>query len=287
MIDFHQHSTFSDGTDNVEQLIKNNIDAGIKYMSITDHDNFNSAKYISEVLKNNININYTTGIEFSADYENDSTHILAYGFNLNNAAINNLVDEGTKLRKARVFDRITILEKEFNIKLTPQMLEQINNASHPGRPMIANFLIELGYGNNVHEVIQKYLYHKLPQNKLDAVYTLQQINTSSAISVWAHPLGGVGEKRIDKTVFEKRLQTFVNAGLKGLECYYSLYSTEEQEYLVELAKKHNLLISAGSDYHGTNKTVKIGELSNNGTKPQPKDVTIVTKLFKTGDNLWF
>ena len=280
MIDLHQHSTFSDGTDNVEQLIKNNISAGIKYMSITDHDNFNSAKYINDVLKNDIKINYIPGIEFSADYENDSTHILAYNFNLDDAAVNHLVDEGTRLRKARVYERIDILKKDFNILLTPQMLEQVNNASHPGRPMIANFLIELGYGDTVNEVIQKYMYHKLPQNKLDAVYTIQKLNNSSAISVWAHPLGGVGEKRIEKSTFEKRLKEFTSAGLKGLECYYSLYSKTEQEYLVNLAKKYNLLISAGSDYHGTNKTVKIGELSNYGFTPKIEDVTISSSLFE-------
>lgn len=70
----------------------------------------------------------------------------------------------------------------------------------------------------------------------------------------------------------------MECGLSGLECYYSLYNQEEQEYLLSQAKRYNLLISGGSDYHGKNKTVQIGELSNYGFKPEKSQVTLLQSV---------
>ena len=61
-----------------------------------------------------------------------------------------------------------------------------------------------------------------------------------------------------------KLKTMKDYGIRGLECFYSRYSIEESEFLVNCAKANNLLISAGSDYHGTNKSnIEIGKLNIN------------------------
>lgn len=279
MIDLHQHSTFSDGTDDVETLIRKNKDKGILIMSITDHDNINSAKYIKS-LKNKYGIGYINGIEFSTDYDGNSVHILAYGYDTRDPIINDLVLVSRELRIERVQTRIRLLKEEFNIELGEENLKKINESKNPNKPMLGNMLIEMGYGDNLTQVIKKYLYHKLPSSKLSIEILLQKLKQSSAKSVYAHPLGGVGEKRVDRSTFEERLKYFKSLGLDGIECYYSLYNQEEQAYLVENAKKYNLFISGGSDYHGTNKTVQIGEVSNFGLIPQEKQFTILSEVQK-------
>lgn len=279
MVDLHQHTTFSDGTDSVANLIKKNKENGIKFMSITDHDNIESTKEANKIARE-LGVEYITGVEFSTDYNGESIHILCYNFDGDDKVVKSLIEQGINLRHKRVAFRLDNLKKEFGIKLDNNIVEQINNAPNPNKPMIANILKAIGYGNDISEIIKKYLYHKMPDFKLKTIEVVEKLKQSTGVSVYAHPLGGVGEKRVDRTEFEARLKDFVDAGLEGLECYYSLYSKEEQEYLVGMAKKYNLIISGGSDYHGTNKDVKIGELSNFGKYPQVKDLTILNNCSK-------
>lgn len=204
MIDLHQHSTFSDGTDNVKELIEKNKLAGIKYMSITDHDNIENVE-TAKTLSKEYGITYFSGVEFSTDYQGNSIHILCYGFDSNDKIIHQLINQSLELRHKRVEFRLHKLKEEFNIELDAKLINYINNHKNPNKPMIANVLKDLGYGNSIDEIIKKYLYHKMPDYKLKTVDVLQKLKNSSGISVYAHPLGGVGEKRVPNKVFIERV----------------------------------------------------------------------------------
>ena len=80
---------------------------------------------------------------------------------------------------------------------------------------------------------------------------VESIQMAGGIAGWAHPLGGEGERHLTATEFENRLHLLLAAGVQALEYYYSKYTLEEVSFLVEQAEKHGLLISGGSDYHGT------------------------------------
>lgn len=277
MIDLHQHSTFSDGTDDIVTLVKKNKAMGIEYMSVTDHDNIQSAKALLGG-ETSFGIKFVTGIEFSTEFEGESIHLLAYGYRKNGKVINSLVKKSKELRLKRIKDRIDILKKEFGIVLSKEELEIVEQSDNPNKPLLANILISRGLGENITEVIKKYLYHKMPENKLNTQYVIKELAKANIISVYAHPLGGVGEKRVERSTFEKRAKAFSECGLNGIECYYSLYNKEEQNYLTNYATTHNLLISGGSDYHGKNKTVQIGELSNYNFSPIKENLTIAKRL---------
>ncbi len=280
MIDLHQHSIFSDGTDSFDELLVKNKNAGVKVMSVTDHDNIESARCVAKMNKGNLGIEYIHGVEFSTDYEGASVHILAYGYEADDKSINELLNRAKQLRLQRVKKRIELLKLEFDIILDEASLNEILSSKNPGKPLIANVLIRLGYGDNITDVIKKYLYHKLPSKKLTSCEVLKTLKNSSAISVLAHPLGGIGEKRVERCVFEERLKAFVSFGLKGLECYYSLYTKEEQQYLVKIANTYSLLISGGSDYHGKNKDVNIGEMLNGGDAPTVENISLIKNVNK-------
>jgi len=281
MIDLHQHSNFSDGTDSVFELIEKNKATGIKYMSITDHDNISAAKTLEKSC-DKYGLYYVTGVELSTDFMGNSIHILGYGYSVDDRAIVELVERAKALRVMRIKQRIELLKEEFDITLEKQDLDEILGSDNPNKPMIANILIKRGYGDNLSEVIKKYLYHNVLSGKIKTQEVIKTLSSSNIISVYAHPLGGVGEKRVSKQEFEKRLQSFIECGLRGLECYYSLYDKAEQEYLISIAKKYNLLVFGGSDYHGKNKSVQIGELSTYGRKISVRDMNSINELdFKT------
>ena len=257
MVDFHMHSIYSDGTDDIITILNkvNNLD----YFSITDHDSIESARYI---MKNGLDRpNYVTGVELSTRDLGDSVHILFYNYDVDNKALDEIIDEIDMIRMKRLKERLSYLEKDFNIKLKNEDLTYLYSLRNPTKPNIATILVKDGYASDVSVAIKKYLYHKLETKKLDSIYVLDKLKNEKGILVLAHPLGGIGEVRIDKEKFIDRLNRFKSHGLKGLECVYSLYNSEEQKFLIDNAKRNNLIISGGSDYHGLNKKVQIGELS--------------------------
>ena len=97
--------------------------------------------------------------------------------------------------------------------------------------------------------------------------------SAGGVPVWAHPLGGEGESHMSAEEFLPRLKIMIECGIQGLECYYSRYNTQETEFLLKCANENNLLISGGSDYHGTNKDIPAGMLNITADK-----LTIVERL---------
>lgn len=74
-------------------------------------------------------------------------------------------------------------------------------------------------------------------------------------------------------------------GIQGLECYYSRYTNEQEKFLAESARKNNLLISGGSDYHGLNKNISLGELGTESHAVKIYRRTILQKIFEQHKNL--
>ncbi len=90
---------------------------------------------------------------------------------------------------------------------------------------------------------------------------MRAILSSGGVPVWAHPLGGEGERELSESGFMTLIDELMSYGLKGLECWYSKYTPAKCEWLSTQAEKRDLLISGGSDYHGTNKNIPLGRLN--------------------------
>ena len=114
--------------------------------------------------------------------------------------------------------------------------------------------IKRGLADNNLSAMRKYLDGcKTGNSRFDGYEAINAIVASGGIPVWAHPLGGEGEVHSSEQEFLDKLIIMRNAGIKGLECYYSRYSKDEIEFLVHCANENGLLITGGSDYHGDNK----------------------------------
>ena len=280
MIDLHIHTKLSDGTDSVEELLEKIKEKNIKIFSFTDHDNIEACKIIQSKYKNFLidnNIKFINGIEFSTDFKGKSRHILAYNFDIKNEIINKLIKEGKERRNSRTNKRLELLKKDFNINFSKEELDNLKSYNNLGKPQIANILIQKGYASSIEEAISKYLYHKFPADKLSAEYVIKNIKLAGGISVLAHGLGGEGEKNINPQEFAEDVKTLKSFGLKGLECYYSKYSYNEREIIKAEAIKYNLLLSGGSDYHGKNKTILLGNVGKDYTA-KLKDFRILNDI---------
>lgn len=278
MIDLHIHSNLSDGTDTIEELLNKIAEKGIKTFSITDHDNIVASKEIEKYQKfiDENQMNYITGVEFSTDCRGQKMHVLAYGYS-NEPEVQELVEEVKKLRLDRVEQRVKNLKEKHNIVLTNEELQELWSYNNPSKPHIANILVRRNLAENVQEAISLFLNEKFSSKKLQAEYLVEKLNQAGVCVGIAHPLGGEGEKRISPEQFEENVLILKEKGIKFVECYYCLYNEEERKIIQQIAQKYNLALSGGSDYHGTNKAIGLGDLGKD-YQPNKEDFTILNIL---------
>ena len=119
---------------------------------------------------------------------------------------------------------------------------------------------------------------KTGNTRFDGREAIETIIQAGGIPVWAHPLGGEGERHLTAEEFLPRLGEMLKFGIQGLECYYSRYNFEEINFLLNCARENNLLISGGSDYHGINKDIPPGRLNTEEKTVELKKITLLNKI---------
>lgn len=268
MIDLHIHTTYSDGTDTVKELLKKAEGIGLEVISITDH-NTCKAYYemeefnVKEIYKGNIIV----GCEFTTSFDNRLIEVLGYGFDYKK--VNNyleefysdeLVSKRTNILYNRLLDIINELGLEFHIekvrdkKFTNEFFERgiyeelvkyESNKEKLKEDVWASFssFYRKGLTNPKSKLFINHVEFKPPIKEI-----VNLIHKNGGIAFLAHPY------QYKFTDTEKFLDKIYNeVSLDGIECFYTTFSKDQTNYLVNFAKKKNLLISGGSDYHGTNK----------------------------------
>ncbi len=274
--DLHLHSNNSDGSANTEELVKVVLDSDIKIFALTDHDTVSGIEEILNYIPKDIK--FIKGVELTCIAKDIKCHILGYNIDYQNKDLLELIELGKKLRKEKLETRIEYLKNKWNIQLTEDELYWLYSRKSVVKTHIANILVNRGLAENNIAAMKKYLDGcKTGNTRFDGETAIQVIKKAGGIPVWAHPLGGEGEVHLTKEEFLPKLKTMIECGIQGLECYYSRYNLKEIEFLLNCAKESNLLISGGSDWHGTNKTVLIGQLN---TENIYIDSSYVAKLFK-------
>lgn len=285
MFDLHIHSTFSDGKDDLNTLIKNVKNAGIDYFALTDHDTALGCRTIlnSEELKQKIKDNgltFVVGAEFTCLFEGQKMHILAYDFDPFAPEVLELEQQMSDLLKLKDVERFKFLE-DAGYVFSDKSKEFLKSRVNIRKLDIANCLVDDGYFDEVEVAIQECLQKiKYPRKyRLDGREVLEKMSRIGAKLVWAHSLHGLKEKAITHEDVDRFVGLMKPLGLAGLECFYSLYDASEIAGLVEIANKHGLFITCGSDYHGKNKAVQLAEMSSDGS-PVDESMIKVKDIFK-------
>ena len=263
--DLHLHSNYSDGSASVNELINTAVNSGIKIFALTDHDTVSGIEEaVNEVKKYNLQgIKFIKGIELTCKTRGIKCHILGYNIDPQNKELTDLIELGKKLRRQKLETRIKYLKDIWNIELNKEELDWLYARNSVVKTHFANILVKRGLSDNNVDAMKKYFDGcKTGNTKFDGEQAIQTIIKAGGIPVWAHPLGGEGEEHYTENEFLPLLKIMIECGIQGLECYYSRYTLKESEFLVKCANENNLLISGGSDWHGTNKTVQIGMLNS-------------------------
>lgn len=269
MIDLHIHTNKSDGTNTIEEVLVLADKLNLNVISITDHNTCEAYEVmkdidISKLFKGRI----ITGCELSTYYNNYIIEILAYGFDISvlNEYLNNYYNkEYWRNRNIQLGENLVsiLVNNYFFINLDKCVITK-EEYSYYGIKKVYDEIIKYkdnivklkSYNiNSFNDFLRKGIYNKesifylnyekfLPALK-DVINT---IHDAGGLAFLAHPLQ-YEFNNITKTL--KEILKIYN--LDGLECFYTTFSEEETNYLIDFAKENGLLISGGSDYHGTNK----------------------------------
>ena len=258
-IDLHMHSTVSDGTDTPEALLGCVRAVGLELFSLTDHDAVKGCEQIL-ALRAADDPRFLPGVEFSCRDEAGKYHILGYGYDPEAEAIKQVVERGHSLRMKKVTARLDFLQSEFGFIFPPEELEHLLTLDNPGKPHIGNLMVKYGYAETKEDAMNRYInLARIRSEYIRPEEAIQGILDSGGIPVLAHPSYGSGDQLILGEEMDRRLRRLMEFGLRGLEAYYSGFTGRIRRELLSFAEKYDLYVTAGSDYHGSNKLVELGD----------------------------
>jgi predicted metal-dependent phosphoesterase TrpH len=241
-IDLHLHSTASDGTLTPTQLVDRALDKGLEVIALTDHDTTDGIEEALEAARGT-SLTVIPGVEVSTDVPGtNELHILGYYIDVRHAELEASLSTLRRARVGRARRTLACLEKA-GCSLEWDHLVELSQGEVIGRPHIAQALVDAGHVATVHDAFRRYLAKGRPayveRYRLTPTQAIQTILAAGGVPVLAHP-GRVLEE----------IPRLVRAGLAGLEAYYPTHPAPEQVFLRKLAKKHNLLVTGGTDFHG-------------------------------------
>lgn len=256
LCDLHTHSTASDGTDTPQRLIELASERGIRILALTDHDNVNGVR---QLMGTPSDVRVICGVELSSRTASQKCHILGLGIDPNHSAMAEVLEKARQLRRGKTEARIDALRR-----LTDKIPEEEYDALRPldgvGKPQFVNLLLKYSVAADRPAAFRLVGGIPTPPSRLDAEVSVRAILASGGIPVWAHPLGKEG-RGLTFGQMKALLPELLDVGIGAMECRYSKYPTELCQALERLAAEHHLLVSGGSDYHGKNKTVALGQLN--------------------------
>jgi len=252
--DLHLHTNYSDGTYTPKELVEKAVGAKLSCISITDHDTVGAIPEAMDAA-NSSGIEVLPGIEISCEYELREVHILGYLIDYKSAALLKRLETLKENRIRRIY-KITEKLNALGISLKAEDVFSVANGATVGRLHVARAMVLKGFVKTVSEAFNKYIGDNGPAFSLGFRFSPEEaikfIHDNAGVAVLAHPYIIKDEELIFK---------FIGLGLRGLEVYYPEHSQGEINFYLGLAKEYNLLVTGGSDCHGSAKPqVRIGSI---------------------------
>jgi predicted metal-dependent phosphoesterase TrpH len=261
-IDLHTHSTASDGTDSPAELVGAAADARLDVLAITDHDTTTGWAEAAAALRPGMRL--VRGAELSCVSPDGrsgtcTVHVLAYLFD---PAAPAMVEAHTRSRAERR-QRLRVISQrmaEDGFPVDPEeLLAALPDESTAGRPHLAMALVRVGVVSTVDEAFARFLNDRgryyVPSSKTPVLEAIELVGRSGGVSVLAHAFA----HRRGPTVTAEVIAALAAGGLHGLEVDHPNHDPEARAELRGIAGELGLLTTGSSDYHGTNKTVQLGQ----------------------------
>lgn len=252
MIDLHAHTVHSDGSDIVSELVARAASQGAHAIAITDHDTV-SGLAEGRAAAERIGIEFVNGIEISAEYSPGTMHILGYYIDEDCPQLKAQLEE-LKIARDRRNPEIANRLQTMGMDISYEEVARLASNEIVGRPHFARLMVEKGYVSGIQDAFDRFLAKGaaayVEKKRLSPAGSIALIHKAGGVAVLAHPY------QLKLSSFEEtdRLVGDLTAmGLDGIEAIYSRHSQDQRNVYAEMAARHGLLVTGGSDYHGTYK----------------------------------
>lgn len=243
--DLHIHTKASDGKYTSKEIVQMAMCEKIDVIAITDHDTTDGIdQALKEAKKNNLIV--IPGIELSTLYNGNSVHILGYfnGMNYLNSSFQKFLKEIRDYRFYRAKLILQRLDTLYNIKLDfNKIMGETKGVL--ARPHIAEAIIKSGYNYSYEYIFNNFIGNNcpayVPNKDISISEGIERLKNAGAIVVLAHP----------KLLKNGILHDVLSFNFDGMESVYYLNSEEETKEFIKMSEERNLIITAGSDFHGS------------------------------------
>ncbi len=252
-IDLHTHSRVSDGTDTPTRLVLKALEAGLDVIALTDHDTFDGVPE-AVAAGERVGVRVVPGIEMSTDVAGHSVHLLGYGCDMHNPALNR---ELVALRTGRS-RRLPVMCEQLSIAGVPITMEDITAASQSaralGRPHVADALVAKGYVADRTEAFDLYLAEGRPgyvaRYSTDLARAITLVHEAGGAAVIAHPWARGNHDVVTASLLESLVAGY---GLDGIEVDHEDHDADTRRLLFEMGARLGLVRTGSSDHHGEGK----------------------------------
>jgi 3',5'-nucleoside bisphosphate phosphatase len=243
-VDLHTHTVASDGTYRPSELVAEAARRGVRVLAVTDHDSTDGLAEAIETARAHPPLTIVPGIEINCDVEGAEIHVLGYGMDYEASWFQDFCRAQREERRARVHrtaERLAALGLPIDVERVFALVQE----GSAGRPHIARVMVERGYVKTVREAFDRYLAAgkpaHVPRRKLTPEDAVRLLRRAGGAPVFAHP-GLAGRDEL--------IPSMVEAGLMGIECYYSEHSPAQRGTYLDLCRRYDLVATGGSDFHG-------------------------------------
>jgi 3',5'-nucleoside bisphosphate phosphatase len=276
VIDLHTHSTASDGTDSPDELVRRAASLGLEALAITDHDTFAGSDAAAPVAAS-LGLPFVKGLEVStrlleeADPACRSVHILGYFFEEPAQDFREWLETLKNQRRTRN-ELMAAKLRSLGMEVTVEEAEKLGQ-NITGRPHFARILREKGYVSSLEDAFRRYLGERgeayVEREDPPAQEGIRRIVAAGGLASLAHP-ARLNQPQARRE--EEIIRGFVSAGLGALEVWHPDHDESDRSRYANLARKYDLAVSGGSDYHGEHKPNHLLGRGNGGGHRVPLSV---------------
>lgn len=247
-VDLHTHSVCSDGSLTPSELVHRAIKKNLSAIALTDHDTTDGVVEAMEAGKG-YDIEIIPGVELSTEYHGKDIHIVGLYIDYTSPKFAAHLTDFLKSRDVRN-EKMCARFREEGIPLTYEAIREMYPDCVITRSHYAGYLLEHGYVKSRNEAFDRYLGDHakcyVPREKLSPEEGVNLILSAGGIPVLAHPI----LYKMSDANLEILVARLKDAGLIGIEAIYSTYQLADERLIRNMAKKYDLAISGGSDFHG-------------------------------------
>ena len=266
-IDLHLHTRYSDGSLTPAEVVDLAHQASVTALAITDHDIVDGIPHALHAATP-LGIEVIPGVELSSRFNERELHVLGYFVDWQDSTFRDHLAQQRRsrhIRNPQTIERLNAL----GLELSEEEVKAKAGSDSIGRPHIAQVLVDKGYVQDTREAFDRYLKEGapayVPRMLSDTRDVIAWIRNAGGVPVLAHPTW----TRCQGEPLYRLCACLKEAGLSGLEVFYSSHNRRQTSRFLELAKRLDLLVTGGSDFHGAaTPAIQVGRGKGNLKVPE-------------------